>query len=104
MCLAGKKTLMGTDVVLDNAHAFSVHSNYEKSRIRAQLGWLAPRVFGQPMRVRLLESHQCVLPTGDLFPYLSRSGLVRVGYAHACAFSGTVRFPHTEESLTSPIS
>ena len=35
---------------------------------------------------------------------LSRLVLVRVGYAHACAFSGTVRFPHTEESRASPIS
>ena len=94
---------MPTDAVLD-AHAFSVHNNYEKSRNRAVLGWLAPRVFGQPTRVRLLESHQCVLPTGDLFPCLSTSGLVRVGYAHACAFNGTVRFPHTEESRASPIS
>ena len=38
-------------------------------------------------------------------PYcLSRLGLVGVEYAHVCVFSGSVRFPHTEESRTSPIS
>lgn len=41
-----------------------------RTRNRAQLGWLAPRVFRQPTRFRLLESHLCVLP-GINFPVFS---------------------------------
>ena len=49
-------------------------------------------------------SRTCVSYPGFILCCLSRLVLVRVGYAHACAFSGTVRFPHTEESRASPIS
>ncbi|KAG2539946.1 hypothetical protein PVAP13_9NG502214 [Panicum virgatum] len=49
-------------------------------------------------------SRTCVSYPGFIPCYLSRLVLVRVGYAYACAFSGTVRFPHTEESRASPIS
>ena len=49
-------------------------------------------------------SRTCVSYPGFILCCLSRLVLVRVGYAYACAFSGTVRFPHTEESRASPIS